>query len=155
MAASKSSGEVFVVADTKQLARLSRDLIKVAPTVWAECRLALRAAGEVVASDARGRAGFSPPSQASIRIRTGRGNVKVQAGGDAAPEAAALENRGKGHPRHPLFGDRNHWYTNNTPAFLAPAFDAHREEVLAMMEDAVTHAVERAVAGDGVLGSLV
>jgi hypothetical protein len=80
--------------------------------------------------------------------------VKVIAGGGDVTQAAALENRGKGHPRHPLFGDREHWYTNNTPAYLAPALDAHREEVLTIIENAVADAVLHAIEGRG-LESLI
>jgi hypothetical protein len=116
----------------------------------------LRAAGNLVAADARNRAAFSPDTAGSIRVLVSRGNVKVRAGGGTVTQAAPLENRGKGHPRHPLFGDREYWYANKTPAYLAPALDAHREEVVQIIEKAVEDAVSSAIAGNGgVLGGLL
>lgn len=137
---------VPIYADTAALSRLSHDLIAAAPLVWAECRLALREAGEVVAADARNRASYSDKIPGSIKVATRGAVVKVRAGGDAAPNAAPLENKGRGNPRHPLFGNRNYWYTNTgTPAFLAPALDAKREVVAEMIATAVGNATDRAI----------
>jgi hypothetical protein len=115
---------------------------------WAACRIGLREAGEIVAADARNRASYSDKIPASIKVRTARGNVKVVAGGDAAPDAAPIENKGRGFVRHPIFGSRENWTSKNShPAFLSPAFDAHREEVLGMIETTLTDAVHAAIEG--------
>lgn len=144
-----SQSGVAIVADTSQLSQLAKDLRIAAPEAWKACRVSLRAMGQVVAEDARQRASFSSRIPASIRVRvTSGGNVKVIAGGNAAPDAAAIENRGKGHVRHPVFGDRDVWTDKNSlPAFLSPALDAHREEVVKGIEDAVVAAVERVIGG--------
>lgn len=141
------SGGVKVVVDTKALARLARDLRAAAPEAWKACRVSLRAAGEIVAQDARARTSYSSRIPGSIKVRvTSGGNVKVVAGGEAAPDAAAIENRGRGHVRHPVFGDREVWTDKNSrPAFLAPALEAHYEEVADMVTDAVAAAVDRAL----------
>lgn len=85
----------------------------------------------------------------SLKVRVmSSGNVKIVGGGDAAPGAAPVENKGKGFVRHPVWGNRNVWTNKNSrPAFLAPALDAHREEVLKGIEEAVYDAVSRAVEG--------
>jgi hypothetical protein len=156
---STSSTGVPIVADTRQLSRLARDLRASVPTVWKAYRLAAREAAQPVLETAR--ANFAAPgpkegsqgapqSAASLRIRTtAGGNVKIVAGGPNAPAAAALENRGKGFVRHPGPGnDRENWTTKNSrPAAMAPALEAHRAEVEAALEAAVVEAVESALRG--------
>ena len=51
--ASKSG--ISIYADTSQLSRLARDLRIAAPEAWKACRVALKAAGNIVAEDARAR----------------------------------------------------------------------------------------------------
>lgn len=141
-----SQSGVPIVADTRQLARLAKDLRAASPAAWKACRLALRAVAVPVAQDAQARAGFSRRIPGSIKIRTARGNVKIVAGGAAAPNASPIENKGKGFIRHPVFGDRKDWTAKNSrPAFLAPAMDAHREASAQGIEDAVMAAVYAAI----------
>jgi hypothetical protein len=144
---STSNAGVSISVDTRALSRLAADLRYAAPESWKACRVALKAAGEIVAADARARTSYSDRIPGSIKVRVTRGgNVKVVAGGEAAPDAAAIENRGKGFVRHPVFGDRQVWTDKNSrPAFLAPAFAAHQEEIVELMTEAVTAAVERAL----------
>ena len=141
-----SQSGIPIYADTQQVSRLARALARAAPEAWAACRVSLRAAGMIVADDARGRASFSTRIPGSIRVRTGRGNVRVVAGGPTAPDAAPLENKGQsGNFRHPVWGNREVWVDQPARPFLAPALDAHREEVAQLMEDAVLRAVEMAI----------
>jgi hypothetical protein len=140
--------------DTRAVSRLAADLAKASPAAWAAARVGLRAAGQIVADDAKLRTSYSSRIEWTIKVRTGRGNVKVIAGGDAAPNAAPIENKGKGFVRHPVFGNREVWTAKNShPAFLQPALDSHREEVLDMIEASVNHAVDLAV-GDDKYGEL-
>ncbi len=144
-----SQSGVSIVCDTSSLARLARDLRRASPDAWKAYRVSVRAMAQVVLDDARSRAAFSTriPQSGRIRITSG-GNVKVVFGGDLAPDAAAIENKGRGFVRHPVFGDRQDWTDKNShPAFLAPAFEAHREEVLTAIEEAVIEAVDVAVKG--------
>jgi hypothetical protein len=148
--ASSQSGTP-IVADTRQLSKLARDLRKASPEAWKAYRVAVRAAAQIVAEDAKSRASFSHRIPGSIKVRvTSGGNVKVVAGGDAAPDAAPIENKGKGFVRHPTFGRTGpgDWTSKNShPAYLAPAFDAHKEAVMDAIERAVGDAVERALKG--------
>ena len=60
--------------------------------------------------------------------------------------AMPIENRGEGNILHPVFAkkgsaryaDKASWSNKNShPAFMAPALEAHREEVLQIIEDVV------------------
>lgn len=146
---SPSKTGVSVVADTRQLSRLARDLRLAAPEAWKACRASLKATGQMVANDAKRRASYSTRIPGSIKVRvTSGGNVKIVAGGPAAADAAPLENRGRsGAFRHPVYGNRDVWVEQPARPFLAPALDAHREEVGKAIEDAVVTAVERAIRG--------
>ena len=144
-----SKSGLNIVVDTRSLARLARDLRKAAPDAWKAYRTSVRAVAEVVLEDAKQRASFSSRIPQSMKIRvTAGGNVKIVAGGDAAPDAAAIENRGRGFVRHPVFGNREKWTAKGShAAFLAPALDAHRDEVAQAIEEAVADAVTRAIEG--------
>jgi hypothetical protein len=136
------------VVDTRALNRLARDLRKSAPEAAAAAKTRIRAMAEVVAEDARHRAGFSTRIPTTIRVRSTGFTVRIVAGGDAAPDAAPLENKGReGDFRHPVFGDRERWVSQKARPFLAPALDAHREMVVHELEAAVHDAVERALEG--------
>ena len=150
MAYNSSTGEP-IVADTRQLSRLARDIRACSPEAWKACRVALRAAGNVVLDQAKANAAFSHriPQSGKVRVTAG-GNVKVVFGGDAAPDAAAIENKGRGDVRHPVFGRSTAWTSKNSkPAFLAPALDAHRDAIAEAVGTAVAHAVEVALKGGG------
>ena len=140
----------MIYADTKDLSRLARDLAKAAPEAWAACRASMRMAVEPIAEDARVRAAFSSRIEYTIKIRTGRGNVKIIAGGPGAPNAAPIENKGKGHVRHPVFGNRNVWTDKNSPpAYLGPAYEEGKDKALAEIEVAVVATIDRAMSGRG------
>jgi hypothetical protein len=144
---SSSKSGISIIVDTKALSRLAADLRLAAPEAWKACRVALKAAGEIVAADARARTSYSSRIPGSVKVRTtSGGNVKVVAGGARAENAAPIENRGKGFVRHPVFGDREDWTAKNSrPAFLAPALAAHMDEVATAVENAIAIAVERAL----------
>jgi hypothetical protein len=132
--------------DTKDLSRLARDLAKASPEAWAACRTSMRMAVAPIAEEARVRAAFSSRIEYTIKVRTGRGNVKIVAGGEAAPNAAAIENRGKGHVRHPVYGNRDVWTEKNSPpAYLEPAYEGGKDKALDEIEEAVVATVERAL----------
>ena len=154
MAVSKTGLPVY--ADTAGISRLAAAMRRSAPQTWAACRKGLRAAGELTATDARGRAP-SARVAGSIRVRvTPGGNVKVRAGGAIAPEGVPIENHGKGFVRHPTFAAKDspayvrpgNWTDKHShPAFLTPAFDATVEQGVKMMDDAVMAAVAAALEG--------
>ncbi len=143
-----SQSGIPIYADTQQLSRLARALRDAGPEVWKECRAKLRAAGQIVADDAKLRSSpFSGRIEYSIHVRTtASGNVKVIAGGESAPDAAAIENRGKGFVRHPVFGNREVWTDKNShPAFLAPALDANADRIVEIVETGIHTAIDAAM----------
>lgn len=114
--------------DTSDLERLARDFKAATPAVRREYRKSLKDAGRIVADDARRRIEpVSPPTAASIKVGTrGVDRVIIRTGKDRRI-AALLE--GNGHPgswRHPLFGDREHWYRQRTHPYMHPAWEAKK-----------------------------
>lgn len=148
MAVSKSGVPVY--ADTAALSRLSRSLRQASPAAWKAYRVAVRAAAEPLLADMQSRAIRPKSGGQSTRIPQS-GSVKVTAGGNVkivftAPDAAPIENAGKGFVRHPTFGRRGKgdWTDKNSPPpFAAPALAAHEAQIAAAVERAVTDAVGR------------
>ena len=144
-----------IVVDTAGLNALARDLARVAPEAAKGLTKGMAGAGQVIAANAKQRASYSKRIPGSIKVRAARGNVKVSAGGDAAPNAAPIENKGKGFVRHPVFvpydkmpGPPGSWTEKNSrPAFLAPALEESAAKVAELVEDALFEAVERAIGG--------
>ena len=139
---SVSTGSIYV--DTAELKALARDLARAHPVLSKELKLQVRAAGDLVKEEAKRRTGYSKRIPRSLRTSvTAFGTTeKVVAGGAKAADAAPIENRGKGFPRHPLFGTRTHWYTTNRPAFLAPALEDKAEEVAELIAQATDRAFD-------------
>ena len=166
---------VPIYADTSELARLAKDLAKASPEAWKACRLALRAAAQVVADDAKGRASWSSTIPGTIKVRVGRGSVKVIAqGSEAVAYEVGSRKSGPGILRHPVLNSKGepkrdsaggmemssmtfeervahrrsmNWSTEPTRPYLAPALDAHREQVAEAIATAVHAAVEMALRG--------
>lgn len=136
-----------VLVDTSAFKNFAKTLRKVAPDLAKELRTNLRKAGDEVAEIARAKASaFSstriPPS---VRVRVRGVAIFVEAGGKDAPNAAPIENKGRGHVRHPVFipkselpGPRGSWTSKNSPpAFLTPAAKEGQELVVAKAVEAL------------------
>ena len=99
------------------------------PELAKSLRAELKKAGNVVASQAR----MNAPTKTipnTIKVRTYGFNVSVVAGGGNTP-AAAFEHGGvPGSFRHPLFGNRDHWYSQAAQPFLFPAFEARQPQLV-------------------------
>jgi hypothetical protein len=149
--ASQSAG--FVGVDTSDLRYLSRALREASPAAWRALCRDLRVMAQVVADDARKRASYSTRIPGSIHVAGRLSTLKVVAGGDAAPDGAPLENKGRtGKFRHPVNawaypGQRSRWKWGNQQArpFLAPALEAHREEIVEHLAQAVTDEIGKVV----------
>lgn len=153
MARGNSSVGTPIVADTEGLLRLAQGLRAASPAAYRAYQRTARAGAARVLAGARARASYSSKIPGSGRIRMlPNGNVRITFGGASAPDAAPLENRGKGFVRHPLFGDREYWFTTELPAFLTPEFLADAPEIVVLMGTALMAAVEAAI--DAHLASL-
>lgn len=124
--------------DARSIARASREVRRASPMAWKALRLELLHVGQVVADDAKADASYSKRIPGTIKVRvTAGGNVKVVMGGDAAPNAVPIENRGRGRVRHPVYGHMDRWTSKNShPAILLPAFARRSDWALEEMEKA-------------------
>jgi hypothetical protein len=137
-----SKSGIPVYADTAALSRLSKSLRAASKVAWKAYKVGAAAGAEVVLKDAQGRTSYSKRIPQSGRVRvTAAGNPEVVF---TAPNAAPIENAGKGFVRHPTYGHRDRFTDKNShPAFAAPALAAHQEEVVAAVEVAITEAIRR------------
>jgi hypothetical protein len=124
---------------------MADELRALGPEVDVAIRSGIRTILGVIAEEAKSRASFSTRIPGSIRVRVSpRGlSGSVSAGGAAAPDAAPIENKGKGNVRHMVFGDTNVWTDKNShEAFLAPALEAKTSEVEAMIDTLLESVIE-------------
>lgn len=143
-----SQAGVGIALDTSSFRRLAADLRRGAPLVYRDAHAAFRLALEPIAEDARARSSFSSRIEYTIKIRGSGLSLKIVAGGEQAPDAAPIENRGRGHVRHPTWGHRDRWTDKNSPpAYLTPAFEAGQERFLRECEAALMASVDRVIAG--------
>ena len=115
MAKGVSSSATGFGIDVTNLKDLARDLRKADPALAKAMLRRVKDAGDLVAAEAKTRAdaittGNQPASgpphgtiSSSIKVQRRGVSVSVVAGGAKAPHAAAIENNGKGHVRHPIF----------------------------------------------------
>jgi hypothetical protein len=100
----------------------------------------LEQAAEVIAEKAREISGrFSKRIPASVKFLTYKGGkVVVRAGGPTAPQAHSFDPPNNPPVRHPLFGNRKHWYPQPYRPFLEEAAEAgidHAAEVFSRVID--------------------
>lgn len=135
----------LIAVNTAGLTELAAKLRAVGAAATERFDESLEKAGEIVVKEAGLRApGDKIPGSIHAEV-AGPGFVRVTT---SLPEAVAIENRGRGHVRHPLFGTREHWYTKNShPAFLHPALYATREEVVASLIETIHEAFVEAGLG--------
>ena len=138
-----------VAVDVEAIRVLAADLRRVSPAAWAATKVALAKGGELVLRDAQANASYSSriPASGVVQV-SATGGVRVRFGGDEADDAAPIENKGKGFVKHPVFGNRGVWTAKNShPAFLAPAVNKNRVQILAIVERAVGDRVQKIVEG--------
>lgn len=121
---------------------LARDLKAADKATGPALRRRLKTVAELVAADARSRASFSTRIPGSIRARSGLNQASIRAGGPSAPNAAPLENKGKGGTfRHPVFGHRQVWVNQQARPFLRPALQANTRAIVDGLAEAITDVV--------------
>lgn len=147
--AATSYGSIIEI-DVAALREAAAQMRATIPAAHAAAKKALEAGGEMVAKTAAANASYSDRIPGSLRVTvSGTLLVKVYAGGDAATDAAAIENRGKGFVRHPVFGNRAAFTDKNShPAFLQPAGE-HDEAAIAALYESVCGGAVREVLDRG------
>jgi hypothetical protein len=142
-----------IIIDTKQFSTLTRSIRAMGPAGAVAVRGALRDSAALVKANAAARVSYSSRIGGSLKARATAVNFKVSAGGDAAPNAAPIENKGKGFVRHPIFiprsklpGPPGSWTEKNShPAFLAPAREEETEAILELIADRYAEAIGNAL----------
>lgn len=132
-----------------EVEELVKELRKVPQELKRELRPGLRAAGRVVADDAKRRASWSSRIPRAIRVSTtfGKRNagVSVVVNKNKAPHARPFEHGGRsGKFRHPRWGDREHWYSQTARPFLYPALLAKGDEAAEQIADVVDRVTREA-----------
>jgi hypothetical protein len=124
------------------LPELQRALRRHAPAVQKQFRRRLRTIAQVVAVGARGRASWSRRIPAAISAGAQASGPYVRVSGKKAPHGPLYEGGEKGRStfRHPLFGDRERWFSQRTRPFVRPEVEARRgfieQEAIAAVEAA-------------------
>lgn len=125
---------------------IARDMRALPGEVRKSVRPRLRAAAQIIANDARGRASWSGRIPATIKVRTSftanREGVSIVAGGPSAPHARLYElgSRSSASFRHPVYGHRDRWVVQSTRPFLFPAAESRAETVTAAVSSALDEA---------------
>jgi hypothetical protein len=154
----------MIRADTAALDKLARNLKAASPASYKAAKKGLRAAGVVVMEKAAKSAdwgrisGQDPEDEGSRTMNSGHVSVsngllvRVWFGGAGAPQAAAIENDGKGFVRHPTYSPRPTapekvgWTDKHSkPAYLEPARAATEAAVATSVRDVVEQAIDDTV----------
>jgi hypothetical protein len=131
-----------VTIDTSSFAKFARDLKRAEPRLAKSLRTNMKAAGEIVAEDARQRAGFSSRIPQNIKVGVAGSRIRVYVSAKKAPEARPLEHGGReGSFRHPVFGNRENWVPQPARPFLRPALRAKSALVVIAAKKAVDDAL--------------
>ena len=120
---------------------LQRSLKQVAPEIQKQLRKEMRGIAGNVAASAKSHASWSSRIPGAIGITVTTTSIGVKANRRKAPHARSYEGiLGGGSFRHPLWGNREHWFTEQTRPFLAPAVQENKREFFqaagAAVEDA-------------------
>jgi hypothetical protein len=107
---------------------LIRDLREVPKDVRKGVRIEIREKGSEVLRLAKANAAWSRriPRATRLSVKFGKSGpgVAITTSGARAPHAIHYENRGRpGAFRHPLFGNRERWYSQPARPYLGPAMD--------------------------------
>jgi hypothetical protein len=146
--------------DARDFKAVAKALKKAQPLMRTELLRNLKAAGEIVAADARVIAAeHSTTVTPTIKTQVRGVGVSVVAGGGEVAIAGLFElgNKGKGKSqsasrsgrfRHPVFGNRSNWVSQPMHPFLAPAGEKNRAKTDAAVLAALDEVTRAVVIGD-------
>lgn len=137
-------GPLEVTVTSKDLHQMYADLKNVEGNLRVELRKGIKAAAQPMVDRVKSSAGWSSriPGAVSAKVSFSAKNasVSVQVNPKKAPEAAPLENGGKGGTfRHPVFGNTDVWVDQKAQAFFYTnaVKDADIEKAIGAVMDAV------------------
>lgn len=118
---------------------MAKDIRAAEPNIRAGLKLALKQGADLVASEYRTQIGRnSPRIAATITTGSTLTTSYVKAGSKAAPHAAAFENEGRaGVFRHPVFGNRGVWVTQDAHPAAIAALQKRGDDVVALVSKAI------------------
>ncbi|AQZ67637.1 unnamed protein product [[Actinomadura] parvosata subsp. kistnae] len=127
---------------TEAIRVLQKDLGSIEPDLRKKLRPALKTAAEPIVADAKVRASWSAriPRAISLSIRFSKRDpgVSMRVRRAVAPHGRPYEGiRGNATFRHPVFGNRDRWVTQQTRSYLAPAAESGMDGALAATVAAV------------------
>jgi len=98
-------------------------------------RRMMRSAGQDMLGDAKGNASWSSRIPGALTLRVAlngsRPGIAIRASLKAAAHARVYEGILGDTFRHPLFGDREFWYTQPARPYLLPAVERQTEQIVA------------------------
>lgn len=127
-----------------ELRRLIADLGAIPADMRKEIAPEFKRAGEPVLMDARSRASWSTRIPAAMRLRMSRSRKRP--GVDFVVSAARATHARLyefGPFRHPVFGHRDRWVSQEARPYLLPAIRASRQRFVAAADRAVVAAARR------------
>lgn len=137
--------DTFITLDTSNLTKAAKDLRKVAPELAKELNKELKAAAQIIVTEAKAEAQWSSRIPALIKVERRGLSVKIVAGAGQRPhesEAHAFEHGGlPGKFRHPVGGNRENWVSQDARPFIAPAFLARIDPAM----NRIVAAIDRAL----------
>lgn len=147
--------------DLRDFSRFAKALRKAEPALAKGLAVRLRAAGEIVAAEARSNAAaISKSIPPSIKVRVSGATVSVVAGGNGVPLAGLLELGNAGRTsstatnesrfRHPVFGHSKVWVNQPMHPYLLPALRNKSEVAQQAAVDALDEAIAIIVTDPGV-----
>jgi hypothetical protein len=123
------------ILDLGEVRGLAQRLGRIPKEFQPRTRRMIRAAGQEMRSDAAGNASWSSriPSSLSLRVslNSARPGISLRASLKAAAHARVYEGILGDVFRHPLFGDREFWYTQRARPYLLPAVERQTEQIVA------------------------
>ena len=131
------------VSASQELAKLARDLHRMGPAGRRRLKKAFEEAGRPLEADARSRASWSSRIPGAISVRPlmsdvrGMVGVQLRVSSADAPHARPYEGMGQGGSfRHPVYGNREVWVSQQTRPYAFPAVKATADKILPAIGDA-------------------
>jgi hypothetical protein len=121
------------------LRELRRDLRRAAPAIDRALGVRMRTAGQTVAAQARSNASWSRRIPSAITVSVRQSTISLRLSAAQAPHGRLYELRKSW--RHPLYGDRAHWFSQRGRPFMQPAVDARTGDVLTAVQVGVNQAL--------------
>jgi hypothetical protein len=132
------------VTGVSELRRLIADLGALPADIRRELAPEFVRAAQPILADARGRASWSTRIPGSLRVRASRSRKRP---GVQFVVSAALATHARlyefGPFKHPVYGHRDRWVTQDARPFLLPAIRAGRDEFVRAADRAVVTAARR------------